>query len=145
MEAPRMVQEASSTPTGEHPDPKMRDDAEAKMHAAPIKGFADLPDDHPMAKRAAMMEEIEKANELLAAGDEEGALDATSVAIATAATEGSPGIEAFTDPKVVKDAPAVKPAKVQTEAEKNAAQVKAQTAPTILEFADLDKYQVRTK
>jgi hypothetical protein len=97
-----------------------------------------------MAKRAAMMEEIEKANELLAAGDEEGALDATSTAIATAATEGAPPIAAFTDAAASK-APVDKPAKVQTEAEKNAAQVKAQTEPTILEFADLDKYQVRTK
>src|ERR1022692_769970 len=130
MEAPRMVQEASSTlKAGEHPDPKMRDDAEAKMHAAPIKGFTDLPDDHPMAKRAAMMEEIEKANELLAAGDEEGALDATSTAIATAATEGAPPIAAFTDAAASK-APVDKPAKVQTEAEKNAAQIKARTEST---------------
>ena len=143
-----MAEAESSTPTGEqgqHPDPKQRDTAEAKMHAAPIKGFADLPDDHPMAKRASMMEAIEKANELLESGDEEGAGEATTAAIATAAADGSPPISTFTDPPVVKDAPVIKPKK--TAAETAAAQVAAQTTttPTILEAADLDKYQVRTK
>ena len=127
------------------------DDSKARVEfeKAPIKGFADLPPDHPMAMRNAMLDAIEAANVKLELGDEEGAAADTAAAIATAAGDKptAPPISAFTDPVVVKDAPKpaakVEPkAGVKSEAEK---QIEAQTAPIVLDAADLDKYQVRTK
>ena len=129
---------------------KDRDDAdEAKARAefekVPIKGFEDLPPDHPMALRQAAMEKIEAANAQL---DEGATEDEVGAQVAKAIEEAAnPGIDAFKDQETRKPEPAPKakaPAKAVSEA---AAQAAAQTqdAPTVLDAADLAKYQVRVK
>lgn len=53
-----MAQDGATLPQGVHPDPLQRDDAEAKMKAAPIKTVAELPEDHPMRRRQEMLDHI---------------------------------------------------------------------------------------
>ena len=130
---------------GENPDPKQRDNAEARMNAAPLKGFEDLPDDHPMAKRAATMAAIEAANQLADGLDPESdeAKAARVAALAQGDADAAPPIDAFTDKTPPADAPKPKVDAVATDAK---AQAKAQTDDKIvIDFADLDKYEVRAK
>jgi hypothetical protein len=129
---------------GDNPDPKQRDNAEARMNAAPLKGFEDLPDDHPMAKRAATMAAIEAANQLADGLDPESdeAKAARVAALAQGDPDAAPPIDAFTDKTPPADAPKPK-VDVATDAK---AQAKVQTDDKIvIDFADLDKYEVRAK
>jgi len=57
-----MPKGATPDSRGVHPDEKQRDDAEAKMHAAPIKSVNELPEDHPMRRRSELMEFIGEQN-----------------------------------------------------------------------------------
>jgi hypothetical protein len=56
----KMMSQDKSHPAtqGVHPDEKQRDDAEAKMKAAPLATVSDLPEDHPIRRRQEMMEHI---------------------------------------------------------------------------------------
>lgn len=116
--------------------------AAAKKHAeAPIKGFEDLPPDHPMARRAAMMGEIESINEKID-GSKEGD-DAVAAVIAKAADPDHVPIESFTDKPGADKAPPAPKAEAKLDV---ASQVAAQTTdPIVIDSADLAKYQVRTK
>lgn len=113
----------------------------AQKHAeAPIKGFEDLPPDHPMARRAAMMGEIEAINEKID-GSKDGD-DAVAAVIAKAADPDHVPIESFTDKPGTQAAPAPK-AEPKLDA---TSQIAAQTTdPIVIDSADLAKYQVRTK
>jgi hypothetical protein len=113
--------------------------AEQKFKEAPVKGFADLPPDHPMARRNAAMEQIEAINEQID-GSREGDA-AVAAVLANADADTAPGIDAFKEsatPVKKEEAPPKK-----TEAE---VQIAAQTKdPIIIDAADLGNYQVRTK
>jgi hypothetical protein len=123
-------------------DSKERDDADAararaEFEKAPIKGFADLPDDHPMRRRMEMVEDIERINNAAAAGEEPtDAAVAEVIAKAAGDTTAEPAKE-----------PAKKPAPtVESEAVKEAAkQLAGEEGITVLDPADLAKYNVRVK
>ncbi len=128
-----------------------RDNADAakerlEFEKAPIKGFEDLPDDHPMAKRQAAMEAIEQANAQLGDGATEEEVQ-TQVADAIRVAADPEGISAFKDPPSGDRVPPAKPAaKAPAKADDSAAQAAAQTGdPIVLDAADLAKYQVRVK
>jgi hypothetical protein len=141
------VQAEESVRTQNLKDRDSEDEAKerAEFERAPIKGFEDLPADHPMALRNAAMAAIEAANAQIDEGkteDEVGTMVAK--AIETAA---NPGIEAFTDPPAAKPPEKAKPAptKAATEAAAQAAAQTKEEPSTVLDVADLAKYQVRVK
>jgi len=120
--------------------------ARADFEAAPIKGFEDLPADHPMAMRQATLEAIEQANLQRDAHDTGGEEAASAAEAAEAApAEDKLDISSFKDPDQRKpvEKPAAKPA--DKEKKDTAEQVALQTEPTVLDVADLAKYQVRVK
>ncbi len=123
------------------------DEAKEKLEfeKTPIKGFEDLPPDHPMAKRQAAMEAIEQANAQLGDGaTEEEVQTQVAEAIAEAATP--EGIAAFKDPPSGDRVPPKPAAKAPAKVDDSAAQAAAQTGdPIVLDAADLAKYQVRVK
>lgn len=118
----------------------------AEFDAAKIKGFEDLPPDHPMARRQEMLKNLE-ALSLEREGVEPDAADVAAVIENASDPEaGKLDLSAFRDPPTAEQKPPAKaPAKpAVTEA---AAQAAAQTKdePTVLDVADLAKYQVRVK
>ncbi len=132
----------SATPAnlggGVHPDAMQRENAAAAMSAAPIKGIGDLPPDHPMARRQALLDEITDIN-LKNEGvdatqyqvvDEDG--DAGDTKQLEAVDLKSPSISDFTDPPA-----GTKPvAKVEAAKSDDAKQLAAQSGKEVL--LDLD-------
>lgn len=120
-------------------DQKERDDgdaakARADFEKAPIKGFADLPDDHPMRRRMEMVEDIERINAAAASGEEPtDAAKAEVIAKASGDVQEKP-VEAKPAAKVVTD-----------NAAQAAAQLKGEEGITVLDPADLAKYSVKVK
>jgi hypothetical protein len=125
-------------------DSKERDDADAararaEFEKATIKGFADLPDDHPMRRRMEMVEDIERINNAAAGVEPDEA--AVAGAIAKAAGD-TPAVEAFKDRPVDTPAKVVKPTEDAAQAAK---QLAGEDGITVLDPADLAKYNVRVK
>lgn len=101
--------EQGGVPPGQHPDPKQRDDAEIRMNEAPIKTFDDLPDDHPMRRRAEMLAQIAQIND----GIDADRAEADATAVAGDETGDTPDLELFRDKTQDKKPPEKKAAPKQ--------------------------------
>jgi hypothetical protein len=138
----------SATPEkrGVHPDPLQREDAAAKMAAAPIKELKDLPADHPFARRAEILSQIEDAHLKSEGVDasqfkviEDGGDGVTSNQLEDAEIK-APPISDFTDPPKAQ----AKPEQKEESAKDDAAAQTTASEEHVLSVDDLKKYKVKT-